>query len=64
MYVLTGLEEIQALVDDHILRAQTMHGSSHILPLEPVLKIWEEQLITIQDAMDVWLKVLTLIKSL
>ena len=55
--VLTGIEEIQALVDDHILRSQTMHASPYVLPLEPMLHSWEEQLITIQDTMDVWIKV-------
>ena len=55
--VLTGIEEIQALVDDHILRAQTMHASSYIAPLEPLLQAWEEQLVGVQDIMDVWLKV-------
>lgn len=56
--VLTGIEEIQALVDDHILRAQTMHASPFILPLEPLLQSWEEQLVDVQDTMDVWLKVI------
>ena len=55
--VLTGVEEIQALVDDHILRSQTMHASPYVMPLEPILHSWEEQLVTIQDTMDVWLKV-------
>ena len=55
--VLTGIEEIQALVDDHILRAQTMHASPFISPLEPLLQAWEEQLVDVQDTMDVWLKV-------
>ena len=55
--ILTGLEEVQALVDDHILRAQTMHASPNISPLEPALKTWEEKLITIQDATDIWFKV-------
>lgn len=55
--VLTGIEEIQALVDDHILRSQTMHASAYIAPLEPLLQSWEEQLVGIQDTMDVWMKV-------
>ena len=44
-------------MDDHILRAQTMHASPYIAPLEPVLQAWEEQLVGVQDTMDVWMKV-------
>lgn len=50
-----------ALVDDHILRAQTMHASAYIAPLEPLLQAWEEQLVGIQDTMDVWMKVCFLV---
>ena len=49
-----------ALVDDHILRAQTMHASPYIAPLEPLLQSWEEQLVGVQDTIDVWLKVILL----
>ena len=44
-------------MDDHILRSQTMHASPYVMPLEPILHAWEERLVTIQDTMDVWLKV-------
>lgn len=57
MNILTGVEDIQALIDDHILRAQTMHGSPFVVPLEPLLHAWEEQLVTVQDTIDIWMKV-------
>lgn len=50
---------LPALVDDHILRAQTMHASPFIAPLEPLLQSWEEQLVGVQDTIDVWLKVMS-----
>lgn len=34
-----------------------MHASAYIVPLEPLLQAWEEQLVGIQDTMDVWMKV-------
>ena len=36
------------MLDDHILKAQTMHSSAYIKPFEEEMKEWEEKLISMQ----------------
>ena len=35
----------QQMLDDHILKAQTMHSSAYIKPFEEEMRDWEEKLI-------------------
>ncbi|XP_068632055.1 dynein axonemal heavy chain 3 [Battus philenor] len=54
--VLTGLDDIQQLLDDHILKSQTMRGSPYVKAFEADMVAWEEKLISMQDILDQWLQ--------
>jgi len=53
--ILTAVDDIQMLLDDHVLRAQTMRGSPFIKVFEREMQSWEQKLITMQDIIDQWL---------
>lgn len=54
---MAGLDDVQSLLDDHILKSQSMRGSPFIAALGRRATDWEEKLIMMQDIMDVWMKV-------
>lgn len=45
------------MLDDHILKAQTMRGSPYVKAFEKEMQAWEEKLISMQDILDAWLTV-------
>ncbi|KAJ8730381.1 hypothetical protein PYW07_017419 [Mythimna separata] len=53
--ILTGLDDVQQLLDDHILKSQTMRGSPYVKAFEADMVSWEEKLISMQDILDQWL---------
>lgn len=57
VYILASLDDVQALLDDHVLKVQAMRGSPYIVALGKRAEDWEHKLISMQDILDVWLKV-------
>lgn len=53
----TSCDEVQELLDDHIVKAQTMQASRYAKPHAERIKNWVDALTEVQNVMDVWLKV-------
>ena len=58
-YILEGeaIELIQAALDDHIIKTQTMKGSPFAKFMLEEIGTWEAMLMKTQDNLDKWLKV-------
>ncbi|XP_071052042.1 dynein axonemal heavy chain 3 isoform X2 [Onthophagus taurus] len=53
--ILTALDDIQVMLDDNILKAQTMRGSPYVKAFEKEVQLWEEKLVSMQDIIEAWL---------
>lgn len=56
-YLIKGVDDVQALLDDHIIKTQAVRGSPFVKPIEKEVKDWEAKLILIQDLLEQWLMV-------
>ena len=54
-FVVGGIDDIVSLLDDHIVKTQTMRGSMFIGAIEADAKAWEAQLKYAQHLIDEWL---------
>ena len=53
-YLVKGVDEIIALLDDHIVKTQTMRGSPFIKPIATEAANWEHKLHNAQAILDEW----------
>jgi dynein heavy chain len=55
-FVLKNTDDTQTLLDDQIVKTQSMRSSPYIGPFEDRVQLWEKKLTTIQEVLDQWLK--------
>ncbi len=54
-FLLHNADGITALLDDHIIKTQTIQGNSYVKPIAQACKEWEMQLKDAQNLLDDWL---------
>ncbi|KAL7306450.1 hypothetical protein TKK_0001865 [Trichogramma kaykai] len=55
--ILTGIDDVQAMLEEHIVKVQAMRGSAFVKPIADVVKEFYELLLRIQMTLDEWIKV-------
>ena len=54
--ILSSVDDIEILLDDHILKSQTMRGSPYVTYIEDDAKCWESKLVAMQHILEEWLQ--------
>uniref|UniRef100_A0A3P8VG82 Dynein axonemal heavy chain 7 n=1 Tax=Cynoglossus semilaevis TaxID=244447 RepID=A0A3P8VG82_CYNSE len=54
--IISAVDDIQMLLDDNIMRTQSMKASPFVKTIEAECKQWEEKLLSMQDILDAMLK--------
>ncbi|KAH9098913.1 hypothetical protein LEN26_016540 [Aphanomyces euteiches] len=54
-YLIKSVDDIIALLDDHIVKTQTMRGSPYVKNIEKECKAWEKKLQYSQQLIDEWM---------
>ncbi|XP_015126095.2 dynein heavy chain 12, axonemal [Diachasma alloeum] len=55
--ILTQLDDIQALLEEHIIKIQVMRGSAFVKPIEKEVKLFYDLLLRIQSTINEWTNV-------
>ena len=61
--ILTQLDDIESLLEEHIVKMQAMRGSAFVKPIENEVKVFYELLLRIQKTIEEWTKVWKIIFS-
>lgn len=55
--ILSGLDDIQSILDDHIIKTVGMRGSAFVKPFETQVRAWYEKIVRVNATIDEWGKV-------
>ncbi|XP_062929153.1 dynein axonemal heavy chain 3-like [Mobula hypostoma] len=55
--IMAPLDDVQVLLEDHIVKTTTMKGSPFILPFKEEISAWESKLWLMRNTLDSWLHV-------
>ncbi|KAM3963287.1 dynein heavy chain at 62B [Aphomia sociella] len=57
IFILSGLDDVQSVLDDHIVKTIGMRGSAFVKPFEAQVRGWYDKIIRVNATIDEWGKV-------